>query len=294
MAIVVSTLSLTSVPGQNGGGSYALMSTWEAAEQTDLVADGDSHVLECYNDWPAGLDDSVLIADWVTGASNDITVRAATGEGHNGIEGAGFFLSHSNDNTIDIATSYVNLQNLEIVNTSTGAARALFVNATIMGVIERCIFTSKTSNSECVLLNEIIEEGIFRNSLLFGSSATNFNSTCRINGSLIVMSNVTVIGGGGNSQRGFAGNSSDSTLTNCIAFNNGNNDYEGLAGTTFINCASEDNTASGTGAITGVVEGDFKDFAGGDYTPSVGGVLENAGVDLSGDFTDDITGFTRG
>jgi len=39
------------------GGDYTLMSTWEATEQRDLVAADEIEILECYNDWPDGLDD---------------------------------------------------------------------------------------------------------------------------------------------------------------------------------------------------------------------------------------------
>jgi len=54
--------------------AYQTLNLWEAAEQTDLVADGDTHVVECTG--TVSTQDTALCSldGWITGPSNDITV----------------------------------------------------------------------------------------------------------------------------------------------------------------------------------------------------------------------------
>ena len=74
------------------GGDYSLMSDWEAGEQRDLVALDETETLECYNDWPSGLVDSVNINGWTTDATRFVTVKAADGESAQGKIDAGFYI----------------------------------------------------------------------------------------------------------------------------------------------------------------------------------------------------------
>jgi hypothetical protein len=89
MAEILSTLSSDGKgTPTNGGAHYATMSAWESAQQTlngDLVAGGNTAVLECYNDWTGqGLADITTIDGWTTAQANNITVRAAAGQGQTG------------------------------------------------------------------------------------------------------------------------------------------------------------------------------------------------------------------
>lgn len=56
--------------------AYATFLEWEAAEDTDLVTDGDVHIVNL--DGAGGADSTASltrISDWITGASNDITIQ---------------------------------------------------------------------------------------------------------------------------------------------------------------------------------------------------------------------------
>ena len=64
-------------------------------------------------------------------------------------------------------------------------------------------------------------------------------------------------------------------ITDTVVYNCYNGDFKGAA--TYVNCASSDASASGSGAITGVVDADFEDTTNGIYTASVGGVLFESG-----------------
>ncbi len=67
------------------------------------------------------------------------------------------------------------------------------------------------------------------------------------------------------------------TVSNTVAFNNNLEDFA-LTESTHTNCASGDNTASGTAAITGVVAADFTNTGAGIYTAAPTGVLAGAGT----------------
>lgn len=56
--------------------AYSSANEWEANEQTDLVADGDVHVVNCAGSTADTT--RVLISGWTTGASNFITVKGET------------------------------------------------------------------------------------------------------------------------------------------------------------------------------------------------------------------------
>jgi len=58
------------------GGDYTSLSAWEAGEQTNLVAAGDTHVVEIQGDWSGGADTSaVVVSGWTTDSTHDITIR---------------------------------------------------------------------------------------------------------------------------------------------------------------------------------------------------------------------------
>lgn len=61
--------------------AYASLALWEAAEQTDLVAAGDTHVVICsVGSGTAADTTNVGISGWVTSTTNNITIKPAVGE----------------------------------------------------------------------------------------------------------------------------------------------------------------------------------------------------------------------
>ena len=55
--------------------AYYTLNEWEAAEQTDLVTDTDTHLVECTGTLGTQDTTNVYIDGWTTGASNDITIN---------------------------------------------------------------------------------------------------------------------------------------------------------------------------------------------------------------------------
>lgn len=64
----------------DGSHAYNTLAVWEAAEQTDLVSDGDTHVVICSNGGASSSGAFVNVTGWTTGASNYITIKPAEGE----------------------------------------------------------------------------------------------------------------------------------------------------------------------------------------------------------------------
>lgn len=105
--------------------AYASMSAWESAEQTDLVTDGDSHVVNCAgstNDTTA-----VTITGWTTGASNTLTIQAdATAPDGDGLNtgdtfDTAFYVFENNGtgHGIQVKEEYTTIQTIQIENNPT-------------------------------------------------------------------------------------------------------------------------------------------------------------------------------
>jgi hypothetical protein len=127
MAEIFSNLSPGGASGtpSGGGANYALMSTW-AAVQTDLVANGDTSVLECYGGFttanpssPTGaLEDWLTLAwpDGTTSATNGITIRAAAGQKWDYVAETGFAINRPtvNETTLVISSTFVTIEDIGI------------------------------------------------------------------------------------------------------------------------------------------------------------------------------------
>lgn len=269
------------------------MSTWESSEQTNLVADGDTHVLECYGDWPTGLSDEVGLAGWTAGASNFITIKAASGHEHGGVSiddgGSGFMMYGTTNPTINLAVPYTVIQDIELqrVGNSTlqyGTTVSDGVNSLLQRLIIRNTAYSTASTtgairtpSNCVLRNC---------SILLGGRAVDVRNPTGVS-----ILNCTVVADDAASAYGILLDS-DITIKNTAVYGFATEDVFGVPGTE-ANCATGDGSLTGTGAVSGLTTSDFNDYANDDLSPASGGVLVGAGADLSGLFTDDITGATR-
>lgn len=276
MAVITKTL-------KPSGGDYSLLSTWEATEQTDLVTAGDSHVLECD---AFTCTDTVVISGWTLGASNGITIKAAAGHEHGGVPGAGFKLyTAATGLDVFVSAQYVTLQDIELEYGGTNFREAL---SGVCTRIDRCIITNLSTDS--------------------GAWARSISNT---DGQTIINSILTGLGGGSISwdRRAdiFLYSNTIVNLFSGISTDNNNSEFKNNVfcanvsdvGTTWD--AADYNAFVGTGAfgtnqVTGVVLTDGVDFvepSTGDYNPTNTGALYDAGADLSGTFTDDITGATR-
>ena len=279
MAVVTTTL-------RSSGGDYTSFVTWESTEQTNLVTDGDSHVLECEGNWTHTASRLDQWAGWTTDATHDVTIKAESGGEHEGVRrvdgGTGFSLAwNTTGQTFDLGSGYINFIDIEWSHT-VGISNSVLIRSGCVATFTRCIgddaagntatiraFSGCTLNMEnCLILGNV--RGLEDNSSNAG-----------------VINNCTFAGGSAESVDAVAANV---VYTNCYADDWG-------AGTYHASCdynAAADTTAPGTTTVDSVNTGTaFVDYAGGDYTPAYRGVLSGTGVDLSADFLDDITGATR-
>jgi hypothetical protein len=281
------------------GGDYVSIVAWEADKQGNLT---EPEILECYKGttvnggWQAdgSLNEmGVNIDGWVASATNRIIIRAASGEEHKGVQGAGFRIAGTPanfGNVLIVSTAFAELADLELQNLRTSNGSCVQVQNTGADplYIMRCIFASESG--ACIAG---IAEGIVQNCLLLGGVSTSSGlSVSSFSGAVI--DNCTAIGP---LASGFRSASSVASVTykNCVA-QGCDTDFDDRGqgwGAQTTNNASGDGTAPGADSVTGVVEGDFVDYAGGDYTPATSGKLDGTGADLSGSFTDDIAGNTR-
>lgn len=280
-------------------GQYTSITSWEAGEQTDLSVLGESVILECFNDWVGGLAEKVALSTWPNAHRkiHNTTIRAASGHSHNGAWGAGFTIRRSvGYGTLLDVPAHVTIQDICAENTTaSGTANTcvLHQNATA----ERCMFKCADDSGGDALIatgtNPSADYGaspIANNCIVLDCAGHGIVTSKWAAG---VFRNCTAMNCGG---IGIVADLTGylPTIENCVAFGNAGGDFfDSGTMATIRNNASGDLTAPGTNPITGITTADFEDYAGGSYRPAAGGALAGAGVDLSAEFTDDITGDTR-
>jgi len=276
VAIVTKTL-------KTSGGDYSSFQTWESTEQTDLVAAGDSHVLEISAGEYIG---GGTVGAWTTDATHTITIKAAAGSEHGGIWGAGAKLSVAGAAVLNISQAYVLVQDIELqsgVDASGNCLAALGDPSYYTGLL----IGNDAATRAVVGGVTVISSGYFHNCVI-----KNFNRGYYSLVSSAPVKNCTFIG---NNYGAYVSTAPAFPASNCVGFDNDSLDFfqSKAGGWTGSGNASEDASAPGTAPITGIVAADFYNFAGGDYRAVEGGALDGSGADLSGTFTTDITGATR-
>jgi hypothetical protein len=300
MADVISTLSQndTSANTSNGGEWYTDAQTWESAAQTRHATTPNREILECYADWSAGyFDGSMSIADWAGANTTDYPlVRAAPGHEHKGVFDGGFKFSTTGIGSVAITIiniGYAEVQDIQIENRRGSGLSGDCMRWAANSKIERCIFNrarSTGNNGRGIVAGSSGQpnNGVLRNCLFIGCA----DSIVRASGITATIDNCTFIDFGEQ-----ALDFSDGTITvnNCVAYSVApiQAAFDSPAGFTYTTCASNDGSA-GTTVIDSTAFVDYNaDPSLGDYNPAPSGLLDGTGTDLSGTFTDDITGQTR-
>ena len=320
MADNLSTLSSDGLAGTptGTGARYVLASTWENAQQTNLVTAGDTATLECYKGttvegaWNADgeLNDNCNINGWTTGATNFITIKAAAGQEHNGVVDAGFTMWFPTGNSgavLRIQAPYTVIQDIQLATIAAGYRRRTSDTQATDVLWQRVIATMDNTStlepSQCFFFNTsaaAVDNLIYRNCLAisrndagknagfvsFGTTPTNFTvENCTASNTYQGFSYPTEVGAAGLVITNCAATRGTNTPSGWICFNT-------AAADNAINCVSEDLT----GTITGLSPTDGVDFVSPstlDWTPTPTGLLAGVATDLSGTFTDDITNYTR-
>jgi len=166
MAIVTRFIDTASTSGGDGttqshtgdNRAYPSMNSWEAGEDTDLVTDGDSHVVNCAgstNDTTA-----VDIFGWVTGVSNDITIQGdetapdSDGRGFGNSFNTSFYVFDSNvvqTRLMFVREDFVTIRTIQFVQSANDSGSRIIETfdqtASNKIVIEKCRF-KKTGTSD--------------------------------------------------------------------------------------------------------------------------------------------------
>jgi hypothetical protein len=283
------------------------MSTWESAAQ-GFHQVGDQTILECYKgtttegQWQAdgSLLETVGVDGWSNVTATDyIHIKAAAGQEHNGVIGAGFVLqaTGSFNTALNISELHVDLSDIELRGQNSDNAKGLVSGnqGSPWPEFNRCIFKGgNNTNANGAAVNG----GVFINCLAYNcytgfSANSGFRSYYAYNCTAVDCVNL-----------GFSVSSSPSApflFENNVAYDCAGGAWNTDGGS--IEAASSNNAADdtsvttiGIGTITDVAAADFVDYqigGAGDYSAAPGGKLDGAGEDLSGTFTDDIAGNTR-
>ena len=266
------------------GRNHSTIAAWEAATDVDITAGGSniSPVGDCY-------DDADLADFYITGATTDSThyrrLTAHAGERHDGTDGDGVRCTHD--------SSYPHImKDLYLV-----------VEWLIFGPLGTvCVSMDGLANGHQILRNSVVHgpgagiagaaaatENIIRNCVVIGGS-----DKIGVSGSF-TSQNCSVLGVAG-AEIGFQGG----TQTNCIAaiasgdwvydayYSSGGGDYN----------IGDDTSAPGENSIDNIAAADIYTNTGDGtedlHLKSDATAASDAGDDLSGSFTIDIDGDTRG
>lgn len=215
--------------------AYASLSEWEAAEATDLVTDGDSHICEV-NGTSADGGSRCELLTWTTDATHTLIVRMLSGSEHGGVWNTGthrLVISDTYDGAFEIGVGaeFCTLQGLQLENQGSLASqsRAIRITATsaisdikVLKNIARLTGTGTPGtesdgiqiegDANCVVANNLV---LTPNGCEAGIYVKYLDASL---GDISVYHN-TVIGGNVSGEVGIESAGAD-TGTNCRFFNN--------------------------------------------------------------------------
>lgn len=270
------------------GGDYTSVSAWEAGEQGDLVTADEIRVAECYNDWPSGLANTVIVDGSTTDATRYLVIRAAAGQAHTGTPGSGFWMYSFSAalSAIDVRDQYTRIEYIEarVTSTASGFARGIYLtggsaNSSILGCIAESLAASGSAiqlvsgSSNLTVRASIATAGLYG----FRAGAT----THTIDNCLAA-----------NCATGFDA-SAAALVRNSTAYNNTTN-WNGTwdASSTHNATSTGSDDAPGGDSVISVDSADFVDAGAEDFHLASGSALIGVGTNLHSDFTTDIDGDT--
>lgn len=276
--------------------SISAFITWARTNYPNLVTSDVQLTAVCYDDWPSGLNDEVVISGFTTDATRYIKLTVAEGHRHNGTLRSGFWLWHANTGkrVITCSARYTQFEWLDAHATLT---------------LNTAGYYCDTSGDDSSFLNCICETGGA------GTAAYGFASVSTQN---LRLYNCMSVGG----LYGFWwGNNSTGRIYNCIATGASVGFYATATGTTAIdirntiaynnttafqdlgtrwaatctnNASTEAGGAPGANPIYSLASTHFVYAANKDFHLLEGSSLRDAGVNLySTGMTFDIDGDER-
>jgi len=270
---------------QASGGNYATMALFEADKQNDShVTAGDTLVAEVSGTVTGGF----IFAGWTEDptAANPVIIRAKAGEECEGIPGNGAILEHTGawGLLFGLQQSYLQLENIEF-RASAGNTRVFEMqsggdNLTATG----CIFNCSTSNTANNVAPKNTGNAFIKCLFNGGSNALTSASAGQP---------VKLYGCGFTNATTGLVSSSQMDTRNCFSYGC-TTDYSTT--TTHANSTNNATDKTGTTTVPGsnpvgdLVTGDFTNTAGLEFYLATGSALDDAGSDLSAEYTTDILG----
>lgn len=289
--------SISTYGGAGMGRDYTLLSTWEAATDTDLVTGEVSPVLHCYDD--EVFDDNIVLSGATTSNIYFRIIRPAPGNFHDGTKNKGVrFSNTSQPIAFILGESNSQIQDLVITSNLDGAGASVAGGAWLggsgsLGAFVGCIIHSCENTGAggdfCIFANSTPSTSGFVIDCLIADAVNNDGIFINDGGFTLIVYNTTFVG---NARYGLAQNSGTILAKNCLSSGNVTADFQGSFSGSSVNNASSDATAPGTSSRT-MQTFTFIDAGSDDYhlAPSDTGAL-GFGVDLSSDgnyaFNDDI------
>ncbi len=263
--------------------AYASLNAWEAAEQTDLVSDGNwMHVYCSTGSGTAADTTAVTVYGWTTDATHYILIEAADGDQavKSGVSATRYRLDVSSDTALKIYEHYVRVDGLQIRTTAatrhavlletifTSSNDVRFSNSRIYGATYNC-FRVGGSALNMTIWNCIVESGGLdgiRNDTS-GGNVDVYNSVFYACGDALQYDSGTT-----------------GTIKNVASFGNADDfDINAGATVTIDYCASDDGDGTNSvAALDGDWDKEYVDPASGDFTPVAGGNTNDGGVNDPG------------
>jgi hypothetical protein len=247
---------------KTAAGDYSLLSTWEAALQSDLVTDDVIAQAECY---AGAYTDAVDITGWTTGSANYIRIYTPTAERHDGtardVSGTGCQFTHSTSHIVTLREDYVRLEGLDLKQTNSAGSCILNVSGTITAAanetqITACVLQNTSSTAYVVALgNDADAIATLINNIVYNAAST--GGGINIDGiATAYLAHNTVYSAGGTGIRWGTGVGDTHELWNNFAASGSGSAFfvSGTAGTeTGGYNASDDATGDDGGLTTGAV-----------------------------------------
>ncbi len=269
------------------GGDYTSVQTWWATEgDDDHVTNTTSPVLEAYNDWPSGLNESVDFIEggsYVASATHRPIFRVAAGEGGtnkkpitNGFDG--FYLYKDiNTAVVGLYADYMLVEGIGVYNPRT-TANAYQAGVRIGGIeseLRRCIVESAEKRSINYHSGYPATNCLVRRNFCYVSSGVGISFSSDIG-----LYNNTVI----NLGTGSIGLSSGTPSNAEVAKNNlvfgFTTAYSNMNGTDVDYNATDTSQTIGANDIASITSAEFVDAANDDYHLASTSSLKTAGANL--------------
>jgi len=274
---------------KSSGGHYTTLTAWEAdlgsaggVTGADLVTNDEIAVAELYND----LSDKAFTNGWTTDSTRYVHIRPASGLGHGGSTSSGILITPSAASSGPLLI-YITakVSDLRFTDTLDIGTDGFIRHASLLGAgeeltIERCIFQPTNGNRLALNVKTGTSTGVkVINCLIYGMT----RGVSALSTSDAEILNCTIVDCG---DRGHL----RTVVKNTFFYGHTASDYFSPS-TGSTNYASSDTT--GSAGLQSLTSAEFNNYAGGDYSLAETSNLIDAGVDLSGTFTDDIAGNTR-